>query len=110
MFSCQEHPGVVNILSYAVLVGFVLSLTPLRTGNGLSSLLFSVRGRLTRQPFWIVTITLSMVKSGWWVLIGLIPVIGWIWAIVEPGLAKGTDGQNRFGSPATAPDPAFAQA
>ena len=37
-------------------------------------------------------------KSGWWVLIGLIPVIGPIWVLVECGFLTGTAGQNRFGS------------
>ncbi len=37
-------------------------------------------------------------KSGWWVLINLIPVIGVIWAIVENGFLTGTEGNNRFGS------------
>ena len=39
-------------------------------------------------------------KSGWWVLIELIPLIGSIWALVELGFLKGTYGKNRFG-----PDP-----
>lgn len=39
-------------------------------------------------------------KSGWWVLIGLVPVIGGIWALVETGFLSGTPGDNRFG-----PDP-----
>ena len=37
-------------------------------------------------------------KSGWWVLIGLIPIIGAIWAFVENGFLKGTEGSNRFGN------------
>jgi uncharacterized membrane protein YhaH (DUF805 family) len=40
-------------------------------------------------------------KSGWWVLIGLIPVIGGIWLLIELGLLKGTPGPNRFGPPVT---------
>jgi len=39
-------------------------------------------------------------KSGWWVLINLIPLIGWIWTFIECGLMEGTIGANRFG-----PDP-----
>ena len=38
-------------------------------------------------------------KSGWWVLISLIPVIGAIWILVELGFLKGTPGPNRFGPP-----------
>jgi uncharacterized membrane protein YhaH (DUF805 family) len=36
-------------------------------------------------------------KSGWWVLIGLIPIIGAIWLLIELGFLKGTPGPNRFG-------------
>lgn len=37
-------------------------------------------------------------KSGWWILIGLIPVIGAIWAFIECGCLPGTPGPNRFGA------------
>jgi uncharacterized membrane protein YhaH (DUF805 family) len=36
-------------------------------------------------------------KSAAWVLIVLIPVVGWIWALIENGLLRGTAGPNRFG-------------
>ncbi len=39
-------------------------------------------------------------KSGWWVLIGFIPIIGFVWTFIECGCLKGTEGDNRFG-----PDP-----
>jgi uncharacterized membrane protein YhaH (DUF805 family) len=39
-------------------------------------------------------------KSGWWILIQLVPLIGGIWYFVEAGCLRGTVGANRFG-----PDP-----
>lgn len=39
-------------------------------------------------------------KSAWWILINIIPVIGWIWSLVENGFLKGTSGPNNYG-----PDP-----
>ncbi|MBC2594340.1 DUF805 domain-containing protein [Ruficoccus amylovorans] len=36
-------------------------------------------------------------KSAWWILIGLIPLVGPIWVLVECGFLKGTEGPNRFG-------------
>jgi uncharacterized membrane protein YhaH (DUF805 family) len=36
-------------------------------------------------------------KSGWWALLNLVPVIGWIWILVECGFLRGTYGDNRFG-------------
>src|SRR5262249_45094525 len=40
-------------------------------------------------------------KSGWWVLITLIPIIGAIWILIELGFLKGTPVSNRFGPPVT---------
>ena len=36
-------------------------------------------------------------KSGWFILIQLIPLIGAIWYLIEVLILKGTDGPNRFG-------------
>jgi len=36
-------------------------------------------------------------KSGWMILINFIPIIGWIWAMVELGILKGTTGSNQYG-------------
>ncbi len=48
-------------------------------------------------------------KSGWWSLIALIPVVGWIWYLVECGILVGTVGQNRYGAdPVGGPVPAGA--
>jgi len=40
-------------------------------------------------------------KSGWWVLINLIPIVGAIWSLVENGFLRGTEGPNRFGEDLT---------
>jgi uncharacterized membrane protein YhaH (DUF805 family) len=39
-------------------------------------------------------------KSGWWMLIGLIPYVGAVWSFVENGCLSGTPGPNKYG-----PDP-----
>lgn len=36
-------------------------------------------------------------KSGWWVIVYEIPVIGWIWALVELGCLKGDKNSNAYG-------------
>ncbi|MCY4435854.1 MAG: DUF805 domain-containing protein [Chloroflexi bacterium] len=38
-------------------------------------------------------------KSGWWSLIGLVPVIGAIWIFIELGCFVGDEDWNRFGPP-----------
>jgi len=42
-------------------------------------------------------------RSAWWVLIGAIPVVGWLWMLIDNGFVRGTDGPNRYG-PAPAND------
>ncbi len=39
-------------------------------------------------------------KSGWWVFIVFLPVVGAVWLLIECGFLPGTVGPNRFG-----PDP-----
>lgn len=51
-------------------------------------------------------------KSAWWILIGLVPAVGALIALVFNGFIAGTPGQNRFGSPpasASVPGPAMAR-
>jgi uncharacterized membrane protein YhaH (DUF805 family) len=36
-------------------------------------------------------------KSGWWFLINFLPIIGWLWVLIECGFLRGTGGRNRFG-------------
>ena len=38
-------------------------------------------------------------RAPWWVLITLVPVVGWLWALIDNGFVKGTPGPNRFGNP-----------
>lgn len=38
-------------------------------------------------------------RSGWWVLINLVPVVGWLWLLVENGLLAGNPGRNDYGDP-----------
>ena len=39
-------------------------------------------------------------RSGWFLLISLIPIVGAIWLLIDLGFLRGTAGPNRFG-----PDP-----
>ena len=67
-----------------------------RSGYGLLSTIFLIAAI---YPSIAITIKRwhDRDKSGWWVLINFVPLIGAIWALVENGFLKGTDGPNRFG-------------
>ncbi|WP_029002061.1 DUF805 domain-containing protein [Azohydromonas australica] len=36
-------------------------------------------------------------KTGWWVLINAVPLIGMVWTLIENGLLPGTPGSNEYG-------------
>jgi uncharacterized membrane protein YhaH (DUF805 family) len=38
-------------------------------------------------------------RAPWWVRISLVPVVGWLWALIDNGFVRGTPGPNRFGEP-----------
>lgn len=75
------------------IINFVLNLLNLDIIAMLCSLAILV-------PSWAVSVRRmhDINKSGWWVLIGLIPIIGWIIFIVLASM-KGDQGDNRFGAP-----------
>lgn len=37
-------------------------------------------------------------KSGWWSLLLLIPLVGFIWMIIDLGIMEGDEGPNQYGS------------
>lgn len=55
--------------------------------------------------FWIISISLSvrrwhdLNRSGWWLLVNVIPIIGWIYTFVMLGFMPGDQGSNDFGPP-----------
>lgn len=66
--------------------------------------------------FWVATIVPSIAvgvrrlhdidRSGWWLLIALVPIVGWIVLVVFACL-PGTPGPNRFGPPTFTGQPQF---
>ena len=106
----------------------------------ITHLLFSFTGRINRQSYWLVTLTVAAImlipaffyfgveseiaetyvdvtslvflwpllavqakrwhdrdKSAWWILINLLPIIGFFWSLIDNGFLQGTVGENRFG-------------
>ena len=41
-------------------------------------------------------------RSGWWMLLALVPVAGWAWLVWDLGIARGQPAANPYGPPATA--------
>ena len=66
------------------------------TGIGVASGLFAL---LALYPSIAVSVKRchDRDRSGWFLLIGLIPLVN-LWVLVELGFLRGTTGENRFGS------------
>ena len=71
-----------------------------RTGGGVLSGLFALAVLIPAIIVYIKRFH-DRDKSGWWVLIGLVPLIGQLWLLIECGFLAGTPGPNRFGPPVT---------
>lgn len=52
---------------------------------------------------WLIGISLNvrrwhdLNRSGWWILINIIPVVGWIYSFVMLGFMSGDQGSNKYG-------------
>ncbi|WP_120496092.1 DUF805 domain-containing protein [Kiloniella sp. EL199] len=59
----------------------------------------NVFGILTLYPCFAVTIKRfhDRGKSGFWSILGILLLIGWLWVLIDCGFLKGTEGPNDYG-------------
>ncbi len=98
------------ILAFLGLLAIGLTYTPYRVGSGAVSLTaqiligYAIIGLLALAVLSSLAVSAKRFhdrgRPGWWALIGLVPVIGSAWLVVECGCLRGTSGPNRYG-----PDP-----
>jgi len=101
--------AVLGVIPFAAAIGVPIGLLgrldSLNSGEGIM-LLSGIAALLVMVPMLWVSLAIAVKrwhdrnKSGLWVLIGFIPYIGWLWALIECGCLRGTAGPNAFG-----PDP-----
>jgi uncharacterized membrane protein YhaH (DUF805 family) len=84
----------VILLGVAVLLGLVLVILFGEESGQLASLILFFPALATVVKRWH-----DRGKSGWWFLIVLLPVIGWVWSLVETGFLPGDPSINRYGAP-----------
>jgi uncharacterized membrane protein YhaH (DUF805 family) len=89
-------------LVVGILTGLASSASP---GSIAASAMVILMGLFYILAIW-VSIALSVKrwhdrnKSGWWVLIGFVPIIGGFWVLIENGFLVGDEAANNYG-PAT---------
>ena len=86
--------GVLPLLGLNLLLSALLSIAGMQSGHA-----ETLVNRLLLWPVIAVSVKRwhDRDRSGWWVLILLIPVVGWLWALIDNGFLRGTPGPNRFG-------------
>jgi uncharacterized membrane protein YhaH (DUF805 family) len=90
--------GFLPILGLTVIAGIVEG--SVSTYSGYSGIPTIIGRLLIIWPALAITVKRwhDRDKSGLWILIGLIPIVGQIWAFIENGFLSGTKGPNQYGS------------
>lgn len=90
--------GVLGLLGFSFVTGALLGIAGVneQVASGLPSLLILWPSIAVSAKRWH-----DRDKSAWWILINFIPLVGFIWALVENGFLRGTEGPNRFGADLT---------
>ncbi len=93
------------------LIAGVVDVADSHTGTGMGP------ASLPCALFWLWPGTAGMVKrchdhdkSGWWMLLALVPFVGAFWSFIELGCLRGSDGPNEHGDDPLSPPrfPAYA--
>ena len=105
---------VIGLISGAIAIAIVLGDALSATGDSGSQQVADVIANLSSRVFLLAPLSWVQFinsirrchdrdKSGYWSILGLVPIAGAIWQFIELGLLPGTDGENRYGPPPGAP-------
>jgi uncharacterized membrane protein YhaH (DUF805 family) len=101
--------GVVLVILMSMVLAVIASLLeiPLDAGTGEVAEEISVAGALYLLAAFIAVAYAQLAvyakrfhdrgKSAWWVLIAFVPVIGFLWVVIELGMLPGEPGPNAYG-------------
>ena len=86
----------IGIYVLTIILDVVLGSFDNKSGIGVMSGIFSL---IALYPSLAVSVKRchDRNRSGWFLLIGLIPIIGAIWLFIELGCLRGTEGINKYG-------------
>ncbi|HSX59320.1 MAG TPA: DUF805 domain-containing protein [Tahibacter sp.] len=95
---------VAVIVLFCILGGVMFMTTDFSNpqgGTGLGGILVAVAGLAIIWPALAIHAKRwhDVDKSAWWILIGLVPAVGALIALVFNGFMPGSPGPNRFGNP-----------
>jgi uncharacterized membrane protein YhaH (DUF805 family) len=90
--------GVLGLIGFSFVAGLLLGIAgvPEEVAGALPSLLILWPSIAVSAKRWH-----DRDKSAWWILINFVPIVGFVWALVENGFLRGTAGPNRFGADLT---------
>jgi len=103
--------GVVLVILMSIAFGVIAGLLgiPFDTGTGPVAEDISAAGALYLFAAFIAVAYAQLAvyakrfhdrgKSAWWVLIAFVPLIGFLWVVIELGMLPGDPGPNTYGPP-----------
>ena len=71
---------IINLVFDRIVIGYVIDIALIYPSVCITGKRFHDRG-----------------KSAWWCLIGLVPLAGLIWVLIDAGILEGTHGANDYG-------------
>lgn len=101
--------GVVLVILMSMVFGFIATLlgVPIDTGMGPVAEEISAAGALYLLAAFLAVAYAQLAiyakrfhdrgKSAWWVLIAFVPVVGFLWVVIELGMLAGDPGPNIYG-------------
>ncbi len=91
--------GYLGMIIFAFIAGFIIGLLMAVLGDTIGSILMLILYVIIIVPLLAVGVRRlhDLDKSGWWMLISLIPILGGLY-LLYLFVQKGTDGPNQYGS------------
>jgi uncharacterized membrane protein YhaH (DUF805 family) len=93
---------------YSVVMGFLFAGAAMSSDPTAALASVGMVGGIVALVLFIATVWISFAlavkrwhdrnKSGWWILIAFVPVIGGLWYLIECGFLRGTAGANLYGA------------
>ena len=103
-------PMVLALIAISLLLGEPMTVTNLQDVEATGAepvMTYDVPALLATAVLGLMALWMSLAvivkrchdrgKSGWWALLALIPVVGFIWMLIDLGIMEGDEGPNQYG-------------
>lgn len=92
-------------IAFAVIYGVLYAITNTMSTSSDSNVVVLIVSLLLMLAISLISLSINvrrwhdLNKSGWWVLINLIPIVGGLYSLIMLGFMGGDQGHNSYGAP-----------